>query len=141
MDKKKIEMLVIGIGLMALVLLLLNNVKESAQTKASPILSGQGAGYPALPNVSSISKASGKNKESDNLKWGRDPFALTQDVEDNTQPLKLMGITMSDKPMAVIDDEIVSVGKKIGDYKVIRIAKYQVVLNDGKKDVILKLEQ
>jgi hypothetical protein len=56
--------------------------------------------------------------------------------------LQLKGVFLDQEtPMALINDEVVSVGDKIGGSVVSAIKEDRVVLNDGKRDFQLLLEQ
>ena len=56
--------------------------------------------------------------------------------------LQLKGVFLDQEtPMALINDEVVSVGDKIGGSVVSAIKEDRVVLNDGKRDFQLLIEQ
>jgi hypothetical protein len=93
--------------------------------------------------VTAAAPASEK-KEPEDGGWGRDPFVLHEVAVkvDSVENLRLMGITSggNKKPMAVINNELVPVGAKIGKFEVIEISKKGVAVTDGKKIYTLKLE-
>lgn len=72
--------------------------------------------------------------------WKRNPFIPTQTAGPAIS-LVLNGIVGSSKnPKAIIGDLIVGVGDKVGPYKVTAIKQNRVILNDGTKDLELKLK-
>mgnify|MGYP001563409826 CR=1 FL=1 len=74
--------------------------------------------------------------------WGRNPFTAFNGSEANTSGLQLVGIIYDAKErFALINDQIVHAGDIIGSYKVIQISEGRVIVNDGKKDIELKLER
>jgi hypothetical protein len=80
------------------------------------------------------------------LPWSRDPFIAQEKFKkkgvSKAGALKLSGILWDEtKPAAIIDDNIVSVGDKIGDRKVTRITKDTVVLEENGEEYILRLEK
>ena len=73
--------------------------------------------------------------------WGRNPFTAFNGSEANTSGLQLVGIIYDAKERyALINDQIVHAGDIIGAYKVIQISEGRVIVNDGNKDIELKLE-
>ncbi|MDP2912826.1 MAG: hypothetical protein Q8N91_02330 [Candidatus Omnitrophota bacterium] len=72
--------------------------------------------------------------------WVKHPFAPKGGPA--SVRLVLSGIVGSAKnPKAMIGDVIVGVGDKVGQYKVVAVGKNRVILNDGAKDIELKLKQ
>lgn len=74
--------------------------------------------------------------------WGRNPFAASGVSESGISGLQLGGI-ISDAGgrYALINDQIARAGDMVGAYKVVRINEFGVIVNDGNKDIELKLEQ
>lgn len=110
--------------------------------KQTPIVAASTAGV-----NSTISAISRQEKEEASggkpLKWGRDPFSGRVYAGGQEEGgLNLVGI-MFDKnnPAAIINDEIVEVGDKVNGNKIIEITKDRVILNDGGRNIELKLGQ
>lgn len=81
-------------------------------------------------------------KETD-LEWLRDPFSgkFYTGYKGDAADLKLAGILWDkEKPQAIINNEVVSVGNSISSYIVVEIKQYSVVLTDGSNVFELKLE-
>jgi len=75
--------------------------------------------------------------------WFRDPFsASSAPIEDYTG-LTLSGIMWWDKdnPKAIINNNIVSIGDKVGEATVIDIKQDRVIFNDGSKIFELRLNE
>lgn len=82
------------------------------------------------------------SKDLAGLVWGRNPFYYDFPVEDIKNSLNLNGVSWEgNKPLALINDEIVGVGETLlgGSVKVIYIAEDHVILNDGQKEIKLLL--
>ena len=143
MDKKKTELLVIAAGLVVLIVLLMNNLKVILPKKMPASNPSQAGDLRGRKTGTLFTVPVEVKKEFKELGWGRDPFVLQESTAPERVSLKLMGITAGDdkrKAMAVINDDIVTVGSKVGNYKVVQINKHEVVLNDGTKDTVLKME-
>jgi len=70
--------------------------------------------------------------------WGRDPFTLKKGVSG----LVLDGIMWNEKnPRAMVSGELVRKGDKIGDKTVMDVQRDKVILNDGKVDTVLRLNE
>lgn len=84
-----------------------------------------------------------KGEDWVSLKWSRDPFygRVYSAAGEGLIGLQLQGILWDEKkPHALISEEIVSEGDSVGNNIVIKINKDSVLLNDGTKDLELKLE-
>lgn len=146
MDKKKQQIIIAGVLVVVLIALigntLLNKPKPQAQVQSvEPDVS---AVAPAsVPQVQPMPETKTENKSTDTTMWGRDPFVLKEIGAPGTViSLRVMGITLSKnkKRMAIINNEMVAVGSKIGQYSVVRILKDRVVVTDGKENFDLLLE-
>ncbi len=80
----------------------------------------------------------------------RDPFSplvskngtLIIPREIDLGRLVVKGIIYSkESPVAIINDEVVERGEKIGDYLVLEIEEKRIILKKGDKEFILKLEE
>lgn len=81
-------------------------------------------------------------KRTDFESWERNPFSPKAVVTRKASGLILSGIFWDDgNPSAIIDDEIVNIGSRIGSVVVIDITKKGVCLNDGVNDFDLSLEE
>ncbi len=150
MDKKKLEIIVIIILALVFIFILAGSFKKtrskmpSAEQKTSQAILPEQEITPLF--ATRHEKSMEKTKDNKELAWGRDPFMLHDigtGVVDTVENLKLMGITVgkNTKSMAIINDEIVSVGSKIGKFKIVSIMSNKVVVTDGEKNYDLKLSQ
>lgn len=81
-------------------------------------------------------------KRTNYASWGRNPFTLQKTSSKAFKSLILDGIMWDkEKSLAIINDEIVKIGERIGDNIVVEIKQDSVILNDGTKDFELKLGQ
>ncbi|MBU0759919.1 MAG: hypothetical protein KKC66_04200 [Candidatus Omnitrophica bacterium] len=74
--------------------------------------------------------------------WGRDPFSAvsTLSLSTNISDMSLTGILWDDvAPLAMINDNLIGIGDKIGEYTVAEIKKDRVILTDGTNDYQLTL--
>lgn len=86
----------------------------------------------------SISQTRRKRTKSAYEEWGRNPFEFP--VLKKTQEIVLHGILMDvENPRALVNDVYVEKGDKVGKYTVVDIQQNKVILNDGSKDIELKL--
>ncbi|HEA47298.1 MAG TPA: hypothetical protein ENH97_02685 [bacterium] len=148
MVKKRIIFLAGLLILLALILILRKPIHRKA--KVAPV--------PETPSVADEKKAPPTPEETfipvevrrvkGPISWGRDPFLspLVKGVPEEGVPrvgaLILTGIVRDEKGVqAIIGDYIVSVGDIINGKNVISIKKNEVVLMEGKKKEVLKLEE
>lgn len=113
-------------------------VPKGKKTKDAPSATPLVAFDRATPATGS---APGKRTEF--VDWGRDPFARPQGEETGVVPdLSLLCIIRNDEgALAFINESIVRVGDKIADKTVKRIEQNRVILTDGRKDYILKMQE
>ncbi|MBI5144441.1 MAG: hypothetical protein HZA30_05180 [Candidatus Omnitrophica bacterium] len=149
MDRKKLELIVTAVSVLIFIFMLSNSLKRKGP-RVEP-------SAPQTPAETSIARQPefifGVKKEMETKDiidpkrpWGRDPFILQEIAQgslDDISNLKLMGITAGEKarPMAIINNEIVSAGSEIGKFKVLKISKDRVIVSDGEKDYELKISQ
>ena len=70
--------------------------------------------------------------------WGRDPFFAKEIFNNKSKSFILNGILWDEKhPKAVINENIVSIGDKLGDTKVVDIKKDKVILHNGEESLCL----
>ena len=73
--------------------------------------------------------------------WGRNPFVLNM-KNFTGSTLVLNGVIWDDqKPMAIVNDNVVGVGDHVGANTVIDIQQDRVMLSDGTNNVELKWER
>ena len=110
-------------------------VPKGKKTKDAPsTTSGQ-----AIPVIRAVLR-----KKTEFVDWGRDPFAQAQRKEEvgGVSKLTLLCIIWNDKEaQAFINESIVHVGDKITDKTVKQIEQNRVILTDGTKDYVLKLQE
>ena len=81
-------------------------------------------------------------KRTNYTSWGRNPFTLQKTSSKAFKDLILDGIMWDkEKPLAIINGEIVKIGDNISANLVVDIKQDRVILNDGTKDFELKLGQ
>jgi len=95
------------------------------------------------------SSLSGKNirtkrraERTEFTSWKRSPF-VSQETKTVSSDMKitLSGVVWhNNEPKALLNGEIIGIGEKIGDYKVTEIKGDSVTLNDGVKDLRLKIK-
>ncbi len=80
-----------------------------------------------------------KTKKMGYAAWGRSPFLQKTEAVVTPTKLILAGIAWDDQgPKAVINDQIVGVGDKVGGNTVVSIKKDRVIMNDGSSDFELR---
>ena len=139
-NKKLIVLIILGMG--AIFSLIYGIVTPSkarrVASQRSPDIRKQPV--PAVENVDA--PAVGGSRRTSFSDWGRDPFSSgpAASAPANVFDMVLTGILWDDSsPLAMIDDNPVAAGDKIGDYTVVEIKKDRVILNDGTKDFELIL--
>ena len=95
----------------------------------------------AIPTIRVVSR-----KRTEFVGWGRNPFAEPQEEREEKKvvgisDLKLHAIILGNKPSALINNSIVSVGDKITDKTIKQVEPNRVILTDGTKDYVLKLNE
>lgn len=82
--------------------------------------------------------AEGSGKRSSHAQWGRSPFTLS--LNDSAPSNELNGILWDPvSPKALINGQIVGVGDSVGAATVVEIKQSSVILDDGTRDVHLRL--
>ena len=146
MDKKRLEVIAAIILTLILIALLANIIlREIRRHGTLKPLSGAPVTSTGTPGLVSTDKTSDTKRDTSVLAWGRDPFVLRESAPtmiEGIESLKLMGITTGKKGamLAIINNEMVSAGSYVGKFKVIRILDDKVVLDDGGKNVDLRME-
>jgi len=149
--KQQKEIIIMVVGVVILVAILaVNLIKSKPKTASSPA----GAAVQtilqktALPVAAPEMKEPGTAVSESDAQWGRDPFMLKEFgaggvVEDSFASLTLEGTTAGDgiRPSAIINDEIVKEGSKIGKFTVLSIIKNKVIVTDGKDETELIIDR
>ena len=148
--KNKRVIIVVILGMGALISLIYGIVAPTKSGKTAPPTSvvrprspqeALSANEVALPPGRVIPSKRHAAKTNFNF-WGRNPFAPEQAPVEAAAKLVLNGIMWDEKrPLAIIDNEVVGIGSKIGEHTVKDIKKDSVTLNDGANDLELRLAQ
>lgn len=146
MDNKRLGLIATGILVMIFILIAAGNIKK---IKGASLSNKSQAPIAVLP-VKQIeplfkNKTIDVKKEEPEAEWGRDPFVRQETITeqaDTIASLKLMGITAgkSAKPMAIINNKLVSAGAKIGKFRIMEISKDSVWVTDDKEVFELKMQ-
>ncbi len=114
-------------------------VPKGKKTKDAPSTTSSITFDQAIPVTGEVLR-----KRTEFVDWGRDPFTFPQREEEigSISNLRLSCIICNDKEaQAFINESIVRVGDKITDKTVKRIEQNKVILTDGTKDYVLKLQE
>jgi len=114
-------------------------VPKGKKTKDAPSTTSSVTFDQAIPVMRAVPR-----KRTEFIDWGRDPFTFPQREEEigSISNLRLSCIICNDKEaQAFINESIVRVGDKITDKTVKRIEQNRVILTDGTKDYVLKLQE
>lgn len=129
-DKKKAILAVLAF---ISVFIWYNGLKSSSKKK-----NNAPSGY--LETYSSGQKLKQK-KRAGYKEWGRDPFVITQTPASHSSALALGGIVYDEKDSYVlINDQVLHRGDQVNGNRVVDIKRDRVILNDGNKDIELRLE-
>jgi hypothetical protein len=135
-NKKKVIILIVLV--IIAVFSIMRNLRAPYRGE-SGITSGSGALTNTAGDIADLARTV---KRSGFDTWKRSPFIPTVVAAREVPTLALSGIFWDKKkPTAIIDDEIVTVGSRIGDAVVVDIQKGFVRLNDGANDFELTLEE
>ena len=133
--KKRIELTITGIGVVILIFLVTSHMSKTGGSKGVSKNEAYHTSESAMTIVS-------ETESWDKLRWGRDPFLLdTANIqEQGTEDLALNGI-IPDKqnPYAIINNEVVKLGDKVGGMTVIEINENNVVLDENGQRHTLEL--
>lgn len=137
MEKQKKEILITGILIVVFLVFLVSTLAKRKGVKPAPSEMPRAENNQALPIFQKPDIPVPAQKE---LQWGRDPFALPgQGVAIQTGERFILSAVVWDenKPLAVIDGEVVKIGQQIGGYTVSKINKENVVLTkDGEEQIV-----
>lgn len=109
--------------------------RTNEQSRDIAVIAGSEGGASAFVTP----KMSGQPKKSSYPDWGRNPFVFSSAV---SQEFILGGILWDvNKPAAIIGGEVVAKGDSVGSCVVVDVQPDRVILNDGEKDIELRLEE
>ena len=156
MNKEKVQLAVIAVGIVIFIALSAGGLKKKpakgqAQESAPAALSlaaspgkTDSRSAPFLPVSSADESDLTLQKERMKLEWGRDPFISLRTAKDYQRAsLELKGISLGKNKngFAFINSEIVKKGDTIGEYEVTEIQKDKVLLRKGQQSFYLVLPQ
>jgi hypothetical protein len=138
MNKQKIQLIVVGAGIVIFIFVLAGNLKNSKSQKSAVTSVSPDNSTAVVAPVSSETvksrptdnQAVGGQKKRAELSWGRDPFVSELDEKEQISELKLQGISFGKDQTGFIfiNNEIFKKGDKIGDYEVVEVFKDKVLL-------------
>jgi hypothetical protein len=135
MTKQKIQLIVVGAGIVVFIFVLAGNLKNSKSKKStdpavSPDNSTAIASAGAVKSLPADNQAVSGQKKQAELSWGRDPFMSELDEKEQISELKLQGISFGKDQtgFVFINNEIFKKGDRIGDYEVVEVFKDKVLL-------------
>lgn len=147
MEKKKIELIIIGCLVLVFLFTFTNSI---ARMKPKKTVKAQApsTGPQSIQRQETLFKIRQEEKveiEEGKLSWGRDPFVLQGGGGgeiDTAENLKLMGITggKNTNLVAIINDQLVSIGSKVGKFRILKILPNKVIVTDGEKDYELEMK-
>ena len=136
--KKKIELTITGIGIIALIFLLMSYLPKSKGNKLVSASRVTGVSFTSFqPRASSL-----ELEASGSASWGRDPFLLdTPNVKEQVLGDMTLNGIVADKqsPYAIINNDIVKLGDKVNGMTVIEINEKNVVLDENGQRHTLEL--
>lgn len=152
--KEVIEFSVTGILIFILLFVVISVIKKAGKTKPSQtqkieVISSRADNL--VDKRSSKEKNVAKNlynaleEESKSLELKRDPFTAapitTKETASSSTLIQLNGILWDrTKPMAIINNNVVKIGSKVGTNIVVDIKKDRVILSDGTRDFEIQLK-
>ena len=149
MDKKKIEIIAAVVLVIVFAFILAGSLKKAGQKlsqRAAAITATAIKAHENIKPVDGTKKVIKSEAKESEFAGERDPFALP-DVQgvpaSPVSELRLTGITTNGKgkAIAIINENMVSVGGKIGRFTVVNITGSKVVVADEKQSYELKLER
>lgn len=110
-------------------------VEEYHHTDASEGTASSSSGIDVFGEVSDLREAQREHAAS--VGWRRDPF-IRGGSAAGTRGLALSGILWDPtKPMAILNDQMVSVGDEVEGYQVLEIGTDRVLITDGTETIQL----
>ena len=139
MQNKKVLVLVI-LSISAVISLIYGvTAPPKRRTSVSPnAVAASRAG--SIPSAAIIVPTQRTTKKTKFTSWGRNPFAPTGIAGAAGSKPVLNGIVWDNQsPTAILNDDIVGIGDKVGTNTVVDITPNSVVLNDGTENFELRL--
>lgn len=137
-NKKTIILIVLSIGAL---ISLIYGITARPRTKGKVLPRNVvTSAVETIPQVRRIIPTKRRAKKTDYLSWGRNPFAAREVTVKVAPQLTLSGIMWDEEnPKAIINNNMVGIGDKVGPNTVVDIKKDRVILNDGTADFELRL--
>lgn len=138
-NKKLIILIILSIGA---VISLIYGITAQPRRK-STVSTQQPAAIKEEVSAARIEKiipAERSAKRSDYITWGRNPFSPVEAPVKVVTKLTLNGIMWDEeRPLAIINDNVIGIGGKVGENRVVEIKRNSVILNDGISNFELNL--
>jgi len=144
MKKQQIELIVTGVALTIFIILIATTFFKP---KREPSVAEELLKPMTVDELQFIftqkEETDREKEEKERLPWGRDPFGLEVPAEEEERfGLTLNGIIWDEEsPYAVINEEVVASGGRVGAYTVVEIREDSVVLDSGSERVELRMWQ
>jgi hypothetical protein len=137
MEKKRLEIIITVILGIVFVLVSLNSlsvIRKKTKEKIAVQMPSQGA-------ASTAADAPLTEVSEDKLSWVKDPFSGKLYSSSSEMELRLEGILWDPKnPAAIINGEVVKIGDVLaGGSRIVAIKQNMVVVNDGMRNIEIKL--
>lgn len=133
MDKKKI---ILGALTGVAIFIWVRGLMTHSARRSQPGIVSKEDTASSLPALQKRQKS-----RTSHTRWGRDPFLLTRTPTTLSLGLRLSGVIFDEQGgYAVINDQICRIGDEINGNKIVDIKQDRVILNDGSKDIELRLE-
>jgi len=130
MNRQKIEIIAIVILIIIFGFCISSMIKK--MSKGAKKVSSETAGIKS--SIVEAKKTNANiNVETEIIKWGRDPFLLTDlGIENKKAGISLNGIIWNGpKSLVIINDELYKIGDKINDIQIVDIKKDSVVIKEN----------
>ena len=140
------ELLITGVALLVFVILIVSTFIKPKGRPSPPQESLKPMTVDELEFIFTEKEEINREKEeAKHLTWDRDPFGLEVPVEEEEEErfeFTLNGIIWDkDSPYAIINEEVVGSGGKVGSYTVVEIKEDSVLLDDGTERITLRIWQ
>lgn len=134
--KEQRERIITGAAVAAFIFLAISTFsKMGAKKAAAPPVPAQSPDIAVTQTPKKPADAQKKDQE-----WGRDPFILGKLTAGEGIGLALNGIIWdATEPYAIINDEVVRRGDRIGGCKVVDIKEDRVILDNGTEQITLNV--
>ena len=144
MDRQKLAIFVILIGIPIFAVVMAKNLKPRKKRPRAPAVQVVPAAVPQAqvvqaPGQKGDAKSLEAQKARAELPWGRDPFFSDPYKAGQASDLQLLGISYrtDGKGFANINNEIVKQGDTVSGFQVMEVLKDKVLLNKGDQSFYL----